>query len=388
MAADRIFISYRRDDSAGFAGRVYDRLNQRFPGQVFRDVDSMAPGIRYNNVLDQTMRSCDVGVVVIGQRWLERATDGTRRLDRANDPVRKEVATLLGLDVQIIPVLVSGASIPDPADLPADLIQITEWNALRIDDDDFDHDSARLIAALERLLADRRVRSGVQPAVQVSAEPATPVILSQSARETNPDLAQILGSTEEIDESAFLLAIEDVFTITGRGPVVTGTVQRGTVRLGDEVEIVGLRPTQKAVVKGIEMKRKLLDEARAEDAVGVLLAGVTADDLERGQVLAQPGSIAAHRVFAMQACMLAIEKGGPRTPIRQHDSVEFYFRAVGVTAPVDLDAVEQLAAGEVGVIAARLPRAVAMAPGLRVAIRQNGETIGVGRILAVDDLPS
>jgi len=154
MAAGKIFLCYRREDSAGHAGRIYDRLNQRFPGRVFMDVAGIGVGTRWAEVIEQTLGSCEVAVILIGRRWLERGPGGTRRIDDPEDSLRAEITTALRLKLKIIPLLVAGAAVPDDDDLPADVAPIVGWQALRIDDDDFDHDSSRLVRALESHLKD------------------------------------------------------------------------------------------------------------------------------------------------------------------------------------------------------------------------------------------
>jgi hypothetical protein len=156
VAAGKIFICYRREDSAGHAGRLYDRLNQRFPGRVFMDVAGISVGNRWAEVIERTLRSCEVSVILIGRRWLERRPDGTRRLDELDDPLRAEIATAIRLKLKIVPLLVGGAVLPAEEDLVPDVAPIRDWQALRIDDEDFDHDSARLVQALEQQLGDER----------------------------------------------------------------------------------------------------------------------------------------------------------------------------------------------------------------------------------------
>lgn len=155
MNEGKIFVCYRRDDSAGHAGRLYDRLNQRFPGRVFMDVTSIDVGTRWSEVIEQMLGNCKVAVVLIGKRWLDRLGDGSRRIDADDDPTRAEIATALRLNLKIVPLLVSGAGVPDRKDLPSQVAAIVDWQALRIDDDDFDHDANRLIKALEGHLGDR-----------------------------------------------------------------------------------------------------------------------------------------------------------------------------------------------------------------------------------------
>lgn len=154
MPAGKIFMCYRREDSAGHAGRIYDRLNERFPGRVFMDVAGIGIGTRWAEVIEQTLASCEAALILIGRRWLEPGPAGTRRIEDPEDPLRAEITTALRLKLKIVPVLVAGAAVPQEDELPPDVAPILDWQALRIDDDDFDHDSSRLIKALERQLKD------------------------------------------------------------------------------------------------------------------------------------------------------------------------------------------------------------------------------------------
>lgn len=170
MSAGKIFLCYRREDSAGHAGRIYDRLNQRFPGRVFMDVTGIGVGSRWAEVIEQTLGSCEVVVILIGRRWLERGPTGSRRIDDPEDHLRAEITTALRLKRKIVPLLVSGAAVPEPEDLPQDVAPILDWQALRIDDDDFDHDSSRLVKALERQLNDHGTDLRLEPAAMKHAE--------------------------------------------------------------------------------------------------------------------------------------------------------------------------------------------------------------------------
>jgi hypothetical protein len=154
MQSGKIFVCYRREDSAGHAGRLYDRLSQRFPGRVFMDVASIGAGTRWARAIEETLASCQVAIILIGREWLTVAKDGSRRIDRADDPIRAEVTSALRSNLTIVPLLVSGAAMPKREELPADLAGLTEWQALRVDDDDFDHDAARLLRALEHQLGE------------------------------------------------------------------------------------------------------------------------------------------------------------------------------------------------------------------------------------------
>jgi elongation factor Tu len=185
-------------------------------------------------------------------------------------------------------------------------------------------------------------------------------------------------------DKPFLMAIEDVFSITGRGTVVTGRVEQGRVKVGDEVEIVGLRPTQKTVVTGVEMFRKVLDEGIAGDNIGCLLRGIGKDDVERGQVLAKPGTITPHTVFEAQVYVLSKEEGGRHTPFFNNYRPQFYFRTTDVTGTIKLpEGVEMVMPGDNTTLTVELISPIAMDEGLRFAIREGGRTVGAGRVTKI-----
>jgi elongation factor Tu len=177
----------------------------------------------------------------------------------------------------------------------------------------------------------------------------------------------------------FLMPVEDVFSITGRGTVVTGRVEQGIVKTGDEVEIVGIRPTQKTVVTGVEMFRKILDEGQAGDNIGALLRGTGKDDVERGQVLAKPGTITPHTKFKAQAYVLTKEEGGRHTPFFNGYRPQFYFRTTDVTGVANLPAgTEMVMPGDNVEMVVELITPIAMDKELRFAIREGGRTVGAG----------
>jgi elongation factor Tu len=185
-------------------------------------------------------------------------------------------------------------------------------------------------------------------------------------------------------DKPFLMPIEDVFTISGRGTVVTGRVERGVVKVGEEVEIVGLGDTRKTVATGVEMFRKLLDEGRAGDNVGVLLRGIGKEDVERGQVLAKPGSITPHTKFKTEAYILTKEEGGRHTPFFKGYRPQFYFRTTDVTGVAQLpEGVEMVMPGDNVTLEVELITPIAMEEGLRFAIREGGRTVGAGVVTAV-----
>jgi elongation factor Tu len=187
----------------------------------------------------------------------------------------------------------------------------------------------------------------------------------------------------EIDKP-FLMPIEDVFSITGRGTVVTGRVDRGKVKVGEDVEIVGFKPTEKKVVTGVEMFRKLLDEGMAGDNIGVLLRGVEKEDVERGQVLAKPGSIKPHTKFKGEVYILSKEEGGRHTPFFNGYRPQFYIRTTDVTGTLNLpEGVEMVMPGDNTTISAELLTPVALEKGARFAIREGGRTVGAGTITEI-----
>jgi elongation factor Tu len=189
---------------------------------------------------------------------------------------------------------------------------------------------------------------------------------------------------ERAVDGAFLMPIEDVFSISGRGTVVTGRVERGIVKVGDEVEIVGMKDTTKTTVTGVEMFRKLLDEGRAGDNVGVLLRGTKRDEVERGQVLAKPGSITPHTNFECEVYVLSKEEGGRHTPFFNGYRPQFYFRTTDVTGACDLpEGVEMVMPGDNVKMTVSLIAPIAMEEGLRFAIREGGRTVGAGVVAKI-----
>jgi elongation factor Tu len=190
---------------------------------------------------------------------------------------------------------------------------------------------------------------------------------------------------ERVVDRPFLMPVEDVFTITGRGTVATGRVEQGTVKVGEEVEIVGIRPKlTKTVVTGVEMFRKLLDQGQAGDNIGVLLRGTKREDIERGQVLAKPGSITPHTEFTAQVYVLSKEEGGRHTPFFNNYRPQFYFRTTDVTGEVVLpEGTEMAMPGDNTEMVVRLIQPIAMTEGLRFAIREGGRTVGAGRVIKI-----
>ena len=223
---------------------------------------------------------------------------------------------------------------------------------------------------------------------------ALKALQSESKDINAPEYKSIMELMDAIDgyipepkrdiDKPYLMPIEDVFSIAGRGTVVTGRIERGIVKVGDEIEIVGIKPTQKTVVTGVEMFRKLLDQGQAGDNVGVLLRGIKKEEVERGMVLAKPGSITPHTKFKAEAYILTKEEGGRHTPFFNGYRPRFYFRTTDVTGVVKLaEGVEMVMPGDNMTCSVELITPIAMDQGLRFAIREGGRTVGAGVITQV-----
>jgi len=189
---------------------------------------------------------------------------------------------------------------------------------------------------------------------------------------------------ERAIDKPFLMPVEDVFSISGRGTVVTGRIERGVIKVGDEIEIVGIRPTQKTIVTGVEMFRKLLDQGQAGDNAGLLLRGTKRDDVERGQVLCKPGSIKPHTEFEAEVYVLSKDEGGRHTPFFKGYRPQFYFRTTDITGACELpEGVEMVMPGDNVQMVVTLINPVAMDEGLRFAIREGGRTVGAGVVAKI-----
>jgi elongation factor Tu len=222
----------------------------------------------------------------------------------------------------------------------------------------------------------------------------TPIVTGSALKALEGDTSDIgvpsvLKLVEEMDryipeperavDGDFLMPVEDVFSISGRGTVVTGRIERGVIKVGEEISIVGIRDTQKTTCTGVEMFRKLLDEGRAGDNVGVLLRGTKREDVERGQVLAKPGSITPHTKFEAEVYVLSKDEGGRHTPFFNGYRPQFYFRTTDVTGAVDLpEGVEMVMPGDNVKMTVSLIAPIAMEDGLRFAVREGGRTVGAG----------
>ena len=206
----------------------------------------------------------------------------------------------------------------------------------------------------------------------------------QSIRDLMAAVDEYIPTPERDTDKPFLMSIEDVFTISGRGTVVTGRVERGRLNLNDEVEIVGLKDTRKTVVTGIEMFRKSLDYAEAGDNAGVLLRGINRDDVERGQVLAKPGSVTTHKKFKASVYVLSKEEGGRHTPFFSNYRPQFYFRTTDVTGVIELPAgVEMVMPGDNVEMTVELISMVALENGTKFSIREGGRTVGAGTVTEI-----
>ena len=224
------------------------------------------------------------------------------------------------------------------------------------------------------------------PVVRVSALKALEgdAAWSQSILELMAAVDDFIAEPLRDVDKPFLMPIEDVFTITGRGTVVTGRVERGIVNVNDEVEIVGIKATSKTVCTGVEMFRKLLDEGRAGDNIGALLRGTKKEDVERGQVLAKPGSITPHTKFEAQVYVLTKDEGGRHTPFFANYRPQFYFRTTDITGSIELPSgTEMVMPGDNTEMVVELIAPIAMEDGLRFAIREGGRTVGAGRVTKI-----
>jgi elongation factor Tu len=206
----------------------------------------------------------------------------------------------------------------------------------------------------------------------------------QSIMKLADALDSYIPTPERAIDGAFLMPVEDVFSISGRGTVVTGRIERGIVKVGDEIEIVGIKPTMKTTCTGVEMFRKLLDQGQAGDNVGVLLRGTKREDVERGQVLAKPGSITPHTDFTAEVYVLSKEEGGRHTPFFNGYRPQFYFRTTDVTGSIQLPAgTEMVMPGDNIQMTVALIAPIAMEEGLRFAVREGGRTVGAGVVAKI-----
>jgi elongation factor Tu len=219
----------------------------------------------------------------------------------------------------------------------------------------------------------------VKGSAKVAVDGGDPVLGENSILELMTQVDAYIPQPERPKDQPFLMPVEDVFSISGRGTVVTGRIEKGVVKVGEEVEIVGIRPVQKTTCTGVEMFRKLLDQGEAGDNVGVLLRGTKREDVERGQVLCKPGSITPHTNFMAEAYILTKEEGGRHTPFFTNYRPQFYFRTTDVTGIIKLkEGVEMIMPGDNAELEVELITPIAMDQGLRFAIREGGRTVGSG----------
>jgi elongation factor Tu len=215
-------------------------------------------------------------------------------------------------------------------------------------------------------------------------EDKDPKLGEQSVLELMKAVDEAIPQPQRPKDQPFLMPVEDVFSISGRGTVVTGRIERGIIKVGEEVEIVGIRPTTKTVVTGVEMFRKILDQGQAGDNVGCLLRGTKREEIERGQVLAKPGSITPHTKFKAEAYILTKEEGGRHTPFFTNYRPQFYFRTTDVTGIVQLpEGTEMVMPGDNVTMQIELIAPIAMDEGLRFAIREGGRTVGAGVVASI-----
>ena len=224
----------------------------------------------------------------------------------------------------------------------------------------------------------------IKGSAKVALEDGDPKLGKESILALMDAVDSYIPQPERPKDKPFLMPIEDVFSISGRGTVVTGRVERGVVHVGDEVEIVGIKPTSKTTVTGVEMFRKLLDQGEAGDNIGVLLRGTKREEVERGQVLAAPGSITPHTEFTAKCYILTKEEGGRHTPFFTNYRPQFYFRTTDVTGTIELpEGTEMVMPGDTIEMTVKLIAPVAMEEGLRFAIREGGHTVGAGTVAKI-----
>ena len=224
----------------------------------------------------------------------------------------------------------------------------------------------------------------VKGSALMALEDKNPELGEEAIKALMAEVDKYIPQPTRATDMPFLMPIEDVFSISGRGTVVTGRIERGIVKVGDEVEIVGIRPTTKTIVTGVEMFRKLLDSGQAGDNVGALLRGTKREDVERGQVLAKPGTITPHTKFKAEAYILTKEEGGRHTPFFTNYRPQFYFRTTDVTGVVELpEGTEMVMPGDNVSMDVTLIAPIAMDDGLRFAIREGGRTVGAGVVASI-----
>jgi len=224
----------------------------------------------------------------------------------------------------------------------------------------------------------------VKGSALAALEDKDPKLGKEAILELMRNVDEYIPQPERPKDQPFLMPVEDVFSISGRGTVCTGRVERGVIKVGEEVEIVGIKPTQKTTVTGVEMFRKLLDQGEAGDNIGALIRGVGREEVERGQVLAKPGSVTPHTEFDAEVYVLSKDEGGRHTPFFANYRPQFYFRTTDVTGEVVLpEGTEMVMPGDNVKLGVKLIAPIAMDPGLRFAIREGGRTVGSGVVATI-----
>lgn len=425
-----VFISYRRVNTS-WALAIFQNLTQN-GYDVFFDFTGIASG-DFEAVILENIRARAHFLVLLTPSALDRCAETT-------DWLRREIEAALESGRNIVPLMLEGFDFSHTDvtnQLSGKLAALKRYNALRVPADYFSEAMARLREKFLNVPLDailqpasslaqetaREHQAAAQNAPEVpDAELRSPadspaqntenhknslamaeghkaeVMAHEISREARLDFAPtvsahrsvgpppwLLAEAESPDPNRpFLLPIEDVFSISGRGTVVTGRIERGKVKVGEQVEIVGFRESRKTTVVGVEMFKKLFDEGTAGDTVGLLLRGIGNDELERGMVLASPRSIAAGKKFRAEVYMLTTEDGGRHTPFFTGYRPQFYLRTTDVTGVAELPAgIEMVMPGDSMSLVIELITQVALEKGLRFAIREGGRTVGAGRILQV-----
>ena len=345
MTTGLAFVSYSRQDKE-FALKVANDLKAA-KAMVWMDQLELIPGDRWDRAVQDALQKASIVVVILSPEAV------------SSDNVLDEVSFALDEKKTVVPVLYRDCTVP--------------LRLRRLHYVDF---RTRYGDQLQHLLT--RLGAAAQDQVAVPTDETPTAEADDALKEFTPSLGPITAP--------FLMAIEDVFEISGRGTVVTGQIERGRIRVGEEVESVGFRPARKFVVTGIEMFRKLLDEGIVGDAVGVLLRGAEENEVERGQVISQPSSIRAHRTFRCTAYLLPTSQGGPAAALGDGHRLETYFRSIEVPAVLRLaDQGDRFRPGTKASLSAELKTLMALEEGTKFALRQNGKTIGAGLVTSIID---
>ena len=427
-----VFISYRRVNTS-WALAIFQNLTQN-GYDVFFDFNGIASG-DFEAVILENIRARAHFLVLLTPSALDRCAEPT-------DWLRREIETALESGRNIVPLMLDGFDFSNSEvtnQFSGKLSALKHYNALRVPADYFSEAMTRLRekflnvpldavlqpassfaqeTAREHQAAaykapeipDTELRSVANAAPQKTQKRKKPPAMREAHRapvlapETSPEASGAFSPTVTSHPSGarppwlttepetpdinkpFLLPIEDIFSISGRGTVITGRIARGKIKVGEEVEIVGFREPRKTTVTGVEMFKKLHNEGLAGDNVGVLLRGVKKEDVERGQVIAKPGSITPHKKFKAEVYVLSKEEGGRHTPFFSNYRPQFYFRTTDVTGQVKLpEGVEMVMPGDNVAVEVDLITPIAMEKTIRFAIREGGKTVGAGRVSDILD---